>query len=116
MELMEYASKFKTMEIYLYMKVLGLKINTMEKALYSSFLHQKIRRSNFLDGLKEIGKTVNFKAKDVFENIITTYNNGISNIVESFWKIINMEKDMRYSMEIVMKEVSKTDVDMVRED
>lgn len=116
MELMEYASKFKIMEIYLSMKVLGLKINIMEKALSSLSLHPKIRRFNFLDGLKEIGKTVNFKAKDLFVNIITPHNNGMSNIVESFWKIISMGKDMRYSMEIVMKEVSKMAVDTAKED
>lgn len=56
-----------------------------------------------------------FKEKAASENTTTQQKIGMSSIAASFWKVINMEKAMKISMEIAMKEASRMDVDTDKE-
>lgn len=63
MEPMESVLDLIVMEIYLFMKAPGSKINIMEKAPYFWYPCLKIKHHNSFAGLKEIGKMENSKEK-----------------------------------------------------
>ena len=63
MEPMESVLDLIVMEIYLFMKAPGSKINIMEKAHCFWYPYLKIKFHNFIAGLKEIGKMENLKEK-----------------------------------------------------